>query len=175
MKDRTTSGKCCCCSVAKSCPTFCWWDYSPSTSSLHGVFQARILEWVAISFSRGSSWMTDWTCVSSNGKKILLPLSHHGSPQVSNLLTNSLNSCNEVFVRNKWVWQLVDYKWLVQTNFPDIFNWNWNILNHLRNIPQYTVYLGEKKKKKIKLNRTILLKLLGDLWWKVVVAFWEVC
>ena len=31
-------------------------DYSPSGSSVHGIFQARILEWVAISFSRQSSW-----------------------------------------------------------------------------------------------------------------------
>ena len=30
----------------------------------HGIFQARVLEWVAISFSRGSSWLRDWTQVS---------------------------------------------------------------------------------------------------------------
>ena len=30
-------------------------DYSPPGSSIHGILQARILEWVAISFSRGSS------------------------------------------------------------------------------------------------------------------------
>ena len=30
-------------------------------SSLHGIFQARVLEWAAISFSRGSSWPRDWT------------------------------------------------------------------------------------------------------------------
>ena len=28
---------------------------------IHGIFQARVLEWVAISFSRGSSWPRDWT------------------------------------------------------------------------------------------------------------------
>ena len=33
-------------------------------SSIHGLFQARVLEWVAISFSRGSSWPRDWTQVS---------------------------------------------------------------------------------------------------------------
>ena len=32
-------------------------------SSVHGIFQARVLEWVAISFSRGSSWSRDWTRV----------------------------------------------------------------------------------------------------------------
>ena len=33
-------------------------------SSVHGIFQARVLEWVAISFSRGSSRPRDWTLVS---------------------------------------------------------------------------------------------------------------
>ena len=35
-------------------------DYSLSGSSVHGIFQARILEWVTISFYRGSSWPRDW-------------------------------------------------------------------------------------------------------------------
>ena len=42
--------------VTQSCPTLCDpMDCSPPGSSVHGTFQARILEWVAISFSRGSS------------------------------------------------------------------------------------------------------------------------
>ena len=39
-------------------------DCSPPGSSFHGILQVRILEWVAISFSRGSSWPSDWTWVS---------------------------------------------------------------------------------------------------------------
>ena len=39
-------------------------DYSPPGSFVHGISQARILEWVAISFSRRSSWPRDWTWVS---------------------------------------------------------------------------------------------------------------
>ena len=39
-------------------------DYSPSGSSVHGILQARILEWVAISSSRGSSGPRDQTWVS---------------------------------------------------------------------------------------------------------------
>ena len=40
-------------SVAQSCPTLCNpMDYSPSGSSVHGIFQVRILDWVAVSFSR---------------------------------------------------------------------------------------------------------------------------
>ena len=38
-------------------------DYSPPDSSVHGISQARILEWVAISFSSGSSWPRDRTLV----------------------------------------------------------------------------------------------------------------
>ena len=44
------------CSVAQLCPTLCDpMDCSPPGSSVHGVLQVRILEWVAIPFSRGSS------------------------------------------------------------------------------------------------------------------------
>ena len=40
--------------VAKSYPTLCdRMDYGPSGSSVHGIYQARILEWVTISSSRG--------------------------------------------------------------------------------------------------------------------------
>ena len=39
-------------------------DYSPPDSSVHGISQSRILEWVAISFSRGSSQHRDQTQVS---------------------------------------------------------------------------------------------------------------
>ena len=42
--------------------------YSPSSSSVHGISQARILEWVAISFSRGSSWPRDRTCIFCTGR-----------------------------------------------------------------------------------------------------------
>ena len=41
-------------------------DCSPSDSSIHGILQARILEWVPISFSRESSQPRDWTEISHN-------------------------------------------------------------------------------------------------------------
>ena len=51
--------------VTQLCPTLCNpMDCSPSGSSIYGIFQARILEWVAMSFSRGSSQPRDWTWVS---------------------------------------------------------------------------------------------------------------
>ena len=39
-------------------------DCSLPGSSVHGILQARILEWVVIPFSKGSSWPRDWTQVS---------------------------------------------------------------------------------------------------------------
>ena len=47
--------------ITQSCLTLCNpMDYSLSGSSVRGILQARTLEWVAISFSRGSSWPKDW-------------------------------------------------------------------------------------------------------------------
>ena len=51
--------------VAQSCPTLCNpMDYSPPGSSVHGILQAQILEWVAIPFSRVSSRPRDQTWLS---------------------------------------------------------------------------------------------------------------
>ena len=56
----------------QSCPTLCNpIDGSPLGSSVPGILQARILEWVAISLSRGSSQSKDQTCISCNGRQIL--------------------------------------------------------------------------------------------------------
>ena len=59
-------------------------DCSPSGSSVHGILQARILEWVAISFSRGSSHprgQTQVSCIFCNGRQIFfLPLLPSGKP-----------------------------------------------------------------------------------------------
>ena len=51
--------------VAQLCPTLCDpMDCSLPGSSVHGIFQAIVLEWIAISFSRGSSQPRDQTRVS---------------------------------------------------------------------------------------------------------------
>ena len=51
--------------VAQSCPTLCNpMDCSLSGFSVHGIFQAKVLEWIAISFSRGSSRPRNRTWVS---------------------------------------------------------------------------------------------------------------
>jgi len=53
-------------------------DCSPPGSSVHGISQVRILEWVAMPFSRGLSWPRDRTYI---GRQILSCLRHQGSPQ----------------------------------------------------------------------------------------------
>ena len=74
-----------CCLVAKS-----FWDSmdcSSPDSSLPGILQAGILGWVAISFSRGSSWPRDQTRVLLHCR----PLRHQGSPSFS--IVNLLFCC----------------------------------------------------------------------------------
>ena len=63
---------CCCCLVTKSYPVLCDpIDCSLPGSSVHGISQARILECVAIFFSRVSSQPRDQTHVSRMGKQVL--------------------------------------------------------------------------------------------------------
>ena len=81
--------------VAQFCLLFCDpMDCSLPDSSVHGVLQARILEWIAIPFSRESSWPRDQTWVSNTVGIILYHLSHQGS-QESNTLRPFLDLENE--------------------------------------------------------------------------------
>ena len=56
-------------------------DCSPPGSSVHGVFQVQVLEWVATSFSRGSSWPRDRTRISCMDRQIFY-LSAPGKPSL---------------------------------------------------------------------------------------------
>ena len=63
---------CCCCLVAQSHSTpWDLMDYSPQGSSVHRILQARLLEWVTISFSRGSFQPRNRTGISHNCRQIL--------------------------------------------------------------------------------------------------------
>ena len=69
--------------LLQSCLTLCnSMDCSPSGSSIHGILQARIVEWVAMPSSRGSSQSRDWThasyvsCVGSVQFSSVQSLSH---------------------------------------------------------------------------------------------------
>ena len=84
-------------------------DCSPPGSSVRGILQARILEWGAISFSRGSSWPRDWTCISCVGRRISLPLSHQGSPLMA------LCACVPSRFSRVWLFQTL---WTIARQVP---------------------------------------------------------
>ena len=77
-------------------------DCSIPGSTIHGILQARILEWVAMSFSRGSSWPRDWisvSCISCIAGRFL---SSQGLLNYDNKLTSASqwlnpnsNACSE--------------------------------------------------------------------------------
>ena len=77
----------------QSCLTLCHpMDYSLPGSSVHEILPARILEWVAIPSSRGSSWPRDQTCisyVSCTGRQVL-----YHSVQFSSVAQSCLTPCN---------------------------------------------------------------------------------
>ena len=93
----TAQQLCYCCLVTKSCLTLCNpRDCSPLGSSVHGILQARILEWIAISFSRGSSHPRDWTRVSCTGRHWQadsLPAEPPGKPRATRLQCEKFLNC----------------------------------------------------------------------------------
>ena len=70
-------------------------DYSLPGSSIHGIFQARVLEWVAISFFRGSSQPSNRTQVSRIAGRCLYGLSHQASYLASLRLLS-------IYSRRRW-------------------------------------------------------------------------
>ena len=56
---------CVCAKLLQSWPTWCNpMDHSPPGCSVHGILQEKVLEWIAMPFSRGSSWPRDRTRIS---------------------------------------------------------------------------------------------------------------
>ena len=71
----------CCAKSLQSCPTLCEpKGCGPPGSSVHGILQARKLEWVAMPSSRGSSQARDQTCISLGLLRALYHERHLGSP-----------------------------------------------------------------------------------------------
>ena len=92
-------------------------DCSPPGSSVHGILQARILEWVAIPFSRGSSWLRDWTWVSC--------IAATRETQYSNMKNNNNNKKTKSYCLDSSLFlpPLLYYVWLVSYSFC-IYHWN---------------------------------------------------
>ena len=103
-------------------------DCNPPGASVYGIFQARILEWVAISFSRGSSQPRDWACISFSGRQIPYYWATREYP--GNVLTYHINKPKEknhavMFVKAETGWQnspAVHYKSLSKLEMQSFCN-----------------------------------------------------
>ena len=87
--------------VTQSCPTLCNpMECSPPDSFVHGISQARIMEWAAISYSRGSFRLRDQiliSCISCIGRQILYHwrnLGRLGSVQFNSVAQSFLTLCD---------------------------------------------------------------------------------
>ena len=122
--------------VAPSCPTVCnpMDSSSPPGSSVPGISQARILEWVAISFSRGSSQPRDQTHVSSvSCRWILYLLSHQGSQGSWLSITTVKNFAHSFFSHSTYILSRVLYT---------LSFWLRLLGNSLPPPPDYYSYIG---------------------------------
>ena len=77
-------------------------DYSLPGSSVHGILQARILEWVAISPSSGFSWLRDQTHIFCLGRQILYHLEGSFPQDLPPFLPLSSRSSSELVVWSCW-------------------------------------------------------------------------
>ena len=96
--------------VAQLCPTLCDpMDCSLPGASVHGILQERILEWVAVPFSRGSSQPRDRTQVSELQADSLLP-EPPGKPK--NVGVGSLSLLEGILLTQELNWGLLYYRWI---------------------------------------------------------------
>ena len=91
--------------VTQLCPTL--WD--PMDYTVHGILQARILEWVAYHFSRGSSQPRDRTQVSCIVGS--LPAEPQGKPK--NTGVGSLSLLHQIFLTQELNQDLLDCRWIL--------------------------------------------------------------
>ena len=83
--------------------------------TVHGILQARTLEWVAFPFSRGSSQPRDWTQISHIGADSL-PAEPQGKPK--NTVVGSLSLLQWIFLAQESNWGLLHCKWILyQLNY----------------------------------------------------------
>ena len=135
--------------VAQSCPTLCDpVDCSPPGSPIHGISQARILEWVAISFSRGSSWSRNWTHCLLHCQVDSLPLSH-----LRNLFVRAWEICIH-YIISSLNSSGIYFKDLIHRSFPFFPFWLYGKINQSRKVS--ITYLSNVKKK-LKITSTFSL------------------
>ena len=114
----------CCCLVAKLCLTRLWFlDCSPWGSFAHGISQARIPEQVAISFSRGSSWLRDQSCVSYVGRWVL----YHWATREARVWVYICVLCVCVFTEMWWNIKSSGVWWVCGIGEFFVLIWNFSV------------------------------------------------
>ena len=108
---------------AQSCLTLCNpMDCSLPGSSIHGIFQARILEWVAISFCRGSTRPKDRThlsCVSCLDRQILY---HYTTWEVHmNTISHLYCILHILYVHTMYILYIQVFHWIVNWSFKVMY------------------------------------------------------
>ena len=99
-------------------------DCSLSGSSVHGILQARILEWVAVPFSKGSSWPRDWTR-SPEFQVDSLPSESPGEPLNSSTRDQNCIPCIGRCSLNHWTARVVPSSWVYITVWPLLATRSW--------------------------------------------------
>ena len=91
--------------IAKLCPTLC----DPMDYIVHGIFQVRILEWVAVPFSRRSPQPRDQTRISCTADS--LPAEPQAKPK--NIGVGSLSLFQRIFLTQELNWDLWHCGWIL--------------------------------------------------------------
>ena len=90
-------------------------EYSPPGSSVHGIFQARILEWVAISFSRGSSQPRDRTQLFHIAGRCLNLWATREAQEIGQRKTNTIWSLLHMKSKNQLIQKKSKFRYREQT------------------------------------------------------------
>ena len=120
----------CVCSVVQSCLTLCdLLDCSLSHTSGHGIFQARIPEWIGISSSRGSSQLRDGNCVSfvSSIAGKFFTAESSGNPNffIIDTLTKALDRTNHSFLINtQWIRNRRNLLCFINVVYKNSYSWH---------------------------------------------------
>ena len=98
-------------SESQSCLSLCnHMDCSPPGSTVHGILQTKILEWVAFPFSRGSSQPRGWTRVSPHYGQILYCLRHQRCPIVNEDRNKKFSSFSLCYYNKSVLYQFFSVK-----------------------------------------------------------------
>ena len=97
----------------------------PPASSVHGIFQVRILEWIAISFSRESSWPQDLICISCLAGRFFTT-EPHAKPLVED--RHSVNTYQPE-ISEMYEWGLVKILKFIEDNLGlALVKCDWNVI-----------------------------------------------